>query len=121
MRKASVLALLACLLVLASCQTVTFQGLPVVKEVPPYTVVKDFSTTIGDPTLIAGLLPLSQPDQRIYSYIKEEIDRYSGDAAINVELDYGVSFFDLILTSLTGSIYSPRTITISGTIIKYSK
>jgi hypothetical protein len=76
-------------LLLAGCQTVTFQGIQVVSKVPTYKVVKEFTITIADPHLIGGLVPMGQPDQRIFEYLPEEISKASGDAAINVELDWG--------------------------------
>lgn len=112
--------LLLGILLLASCQTVTFQGIQAVKQVPAYTVVKDFQKEIGDPHVILGLIALGQPDERIFAYIQDEIDKFSGDAAINVEIDYGLNFFDLILFPIW-PIYSGRTITIKGTIVKYSR
>ena len=107
------------ILLVAGCQTVTFQGIQAVKEVPSYTVVKDFHVIIKDPHLISGLVPLGQPDQRIFSYIQDEITKLSGDAAINVELDYGFTLIDFLVTSITGGFFTPRTITISGTVVKY--
>lgn len=121
MRKALLLGGAVLMLLLAGCQTVTFQGIQAVKQVPAYTVVKDFSITIADPHLIAGLVPMGQPDQRIFTYIQDEINKLSGDAAINVELDYGFTVIDYVLTVLTANIYSPRTITIKGTVVKYTK
>lgn len=121
MKRAMVLGALSLALLLMGCQTVTFQGIQAVKEVPSYTVVKDFKVTVPDPHLLGGLIPLGQPDQRIFTYIQEQITKFSGDAAINVELDYGVTFFDVILSSVTASIFSPRTITIKGTVVKYTK
>jgi hypothetical protein len=121
MRKAVLLGCAVVVLLIAGCQTVTFQGIQAVKQVPAYTVVKDFSLTIADPHLLAGLLPMGQPDRRIFTYIQDEITKLSGDAAIDVELDYGFTVVDYLLSVVTGSIYSPRTITIKGTVVKYTK
>jgi hypothetical protein len=118
MRK--ILFVFLCVVSLLSCQTVTFQGIQAVKAVPAYTVVKDFQKEIGDPHIILNLIALGQPDERIFAYIRDEIEKYSGDAAINVEIDYGLNFFDLILLPVW-PIYSGRTITIKGTIVKYTR
>ena len=119
MRRTVGLAALALVLLLAGCQTVTFQGLPVVVKVPSYTVVKDFSITIADPHLIGGLVPMGQPDQKIFTYIQEQIEKLGGNAAVDVEIDYGYTAIDFLLNALTMNIYSPRTITITGTVVKY--
>ncbi len=121
MKKTLLLGIAVLALLLAGCQTVTFQGLQVVSKVPTYKVVKEFTITIADPHLIGGLVPMGQPDQKIFEYIQQEITKAGGDAAINVELDYGYTTVDYLLSMLTASIYSPRTITIKGTVVKYGK
>ena len=102
-----------------SCTTVSFQGIQAVRDMPDFTVVGEFERVISDPHLIAGPLPMGQPDHRIFTEIQDEIAKLSGDAAINVTIEYGQTFFDLILGSLTGQLYSPRTITLSGTVVKF--
>jgi hypothetical protein len=119
MRRPLVLGVLALVLVLAGCQTVTFQGLQVVTSGPTYTKLKDFSITIADPHLFGGLAPMGQPDQKIMDYIKKEIESQGGNGAIDVEIDYGYTTLDFVLNMLTWNVYSPRTITITGTVVKY--
>jgi uncharacterized protein YbjQ (UPF0145 family) len=119
MRRTVSLGVLALVLILAGCQTVTFQGISVITKVPAYTVVKEFSITIADPHLLGGLVPMGQPDQKIFETIKAEIEKLGGNGAIDVELDYGYTPIDFVLTMLTGNIYNPRTITITGTAVKY--
>ncbi len=119
MRRAVSLGFLALALILAGCQTVTFQGLQVVAKVPTNTKLKDFSIIIADPHLLGGLVPMGQPDQVIMTYIQKEIEQQGGNAAINVEIDYGYTTIDFLLTAVTGNIYNPRTITITGTVVKY--
>lgn len=101
------------------CTTVDFQGIQAVKDMPSFTVVGEFKKDISDPHLISGLLPLGQPDHDAFRYIQDEISKLSGDAAINVNLKYHVTFMDMVIGSLTGQLYSPRTITISGTVVKF--
>jgi len=119
MRKPVLLAIAALTLLFAGCQTVTFQGIQVMSKVPTHTVIKDFTITIPDPHLLNGLAPMGQPDQKIFTYIQEEIKKLGGDAAIDVEIDYGYTTVDMLLNVVTSFIYSPRTITIKGTVIKY--
>lgn len=119
MRKPLIFGVLALLLVLAGCQTVTFQGLTVMSKAPAYTELKDFSITIADPHLIGGLVPMGQPDQEIMKYIQKEIEKQGGNGAIDIEIDYGFTAIDFLLTAVTMQIYSPRTITVSGTVVKF--
>jgi hypothetical protein len=96
------------------------------KNLQNYTVIKDFKTTIIDPRLIGyntswALASLSRPDKRIFDTIRSEINKVSGDAAIDVTISYGVTFIDVALNWLTGGLYSPRTITVSGTVVKMNK
>lgn len=119
MRKTVCFGVLALVLLMAGCQTVTFQGIPVIANVPAYTVVKDFTITIADPHLFNGLAPMGQPDQKIFTYIQDEIKKLGGNGAIDVEIDYGYTTVDMLLNVVTSFIYSPRTITITGTVVKF--
>ena len=106
---------------IVSCQTVTFQGIQAVKDLESFEVIGQFQKEIADPHIFLSLIALGEPDQRIFVYIKEEIEKLSGDAAINVEIDYGYGFFDLLINMTPiGFIYSPRTITIKGTVVKFN-
>ena len=119
MRRAAFVVLAVLLLLLAGCQTVTFKGLQVVTKVPAYTELKSFTIVVKDPHLLGGLVPMGQPDETIFALIQEEITKLGGNAAINVEIDYGFTTVDFILNLVTWNIYSPRTITITGTAVKY--
>lgn len=119
MKKMKYVAILALLLVVCSCQTVTFQGIQAIKDMPDFTVIGDFRKEISDPHVIAGIFALGQPDQRIFAFIQEEIQKMSGDAAINVELAYGDNFLDFLLSPIA-AVIDFRTITISGTVVKFN-
>ncbi len=110
----------------AACTTVSFEGLQMQKDLQNYTVIKDFKRTITDPRLIGygtswALIPLARPDKAIFDTIRSEINKVSGDAAIDVTISYGITLIDWLLNGFTGGLYSPRTITISGTIVKMNK
>jgi hypothetical protein len=112
--------------VFASCTTVSFEGLQMQKDLQNYTVVKNFKKTITDPRVIGygtswALIGLTRPDKVIFDTIRSEINKVSGDAAIDVTISYGSSLVDMLLNSFTAGLYSPRTITISGTIVKINK
>lgn len=126
MKKAISIAMLSgvVLFVLASCTTVSFEGLQMQKDLQSYSVVKDFRMELSDTKLVGlqttvGLISLNEPDERIFQRIREEIDKVSGDAAIDVSIQYGTSFTDLLLNTVTVGLFSPRTIVVTGTIVSY--
>jgi hypothetical protein len=50
--------------------------------------------------------------------IEKEIQKKGGTAAINISIKYGSNPLQWFLNNLTGSIWAPSTVTITGTIIK---
>ena len=58
-------------------------------------------------------------DTEIYDAIQREIQKYTGDAAVNVVVEYRAELVDLILGGVTGGLVAPATAHITGTIIKY--
>jgi len=127
MKKAIKLAVIAALLtvVAVSCTTVSFQGIQAQKDLPAYTVVGQFEKVITDPAILGNaggikLIPLGDADERIFTYIQDEITKWSGDAAINVTIEYQATFVDILLNALTAGIYAPSHIVIKGTVVNYN-
>ena len=115
--------------VLSGCTTFKFSGAQVTAEFPAYTSVGTFEVTIWVNKFL-GLAPggatlfnvtADAMDAPIYDAIQREIHKYSGDAAVNVTIEYRASFVDILLTGLTAGIYAPTEARITGTIVKYSK
>jgi hypothetical protein len=50
--------------------------------------------------------------------IEKEIKKKGGTAAINISIKYGSNPLQWFLNYLTGNIWAPSTVTISGTVIK---
>jgi len=50
--------------------------------------------------------------------IDKEIQKKGGTAAINISIKYGSDPIQWFLNGLTGSIWAPSTVTISGTVIR---
>ena len=122
--KIGVLAV-ALLLLIASCTTVSFQGMQMTKDVPSFNVVGEFEKKVAHNGVIGApagykLIQLNDNDERIFSIITDEIQKKGGDAAIDVTIEYKADFLDIILNAVTFSIYSPSDIIIKGTIIKYT-
>jgi hypothetical protein len=114
--------------VLSGCTTFKFSGAQVTAQLPAYTSVGTFDTKIwvnkflgssGGATLFN--VTADAMDAPIYDAIQREIHKYSGDAAVDVTIEYSASFVDILLNVLTSSIYAPAEARITGTIVKYSK
>ena len=50
--------------------------------------------------------------------IEKNIKKYGGDAVIDVKIKYGSNPIQWILTAITGGIWMPGTVTVSGTVVK---
>ena len=110
-----------------SCTTFQLSGAQVTKEIPSYDTVGEFDIAVKVNEFLgsaggANLLNVSSDamDTEIYDAIQREIQKYTGDAAVNVEIRYEASFIDLLLNGLTWSLYAPATAHISGVVVKYN-
>lgn len=118
----------AAVLLIASCTTFQLSGIQQSADLPSYQTVGEFETTvqvnefIGEPGG-ANLFNVTATamDDQIYDAIRREIQRYSGDAAVNVTVEYKASFVDYLLNGLTLGFYSPARAEVSGVIIKYQQ
>jgi hypothetical protein len=111
-----------------SCTTFQFSGAQVTKTIPSYASVGTFDVTVKVHEFLgfsggANLLNITADamDTKIYDTIQREIQKYTGDAAVNITIEYEASFIDLLLNGITFGIYAPATARIKGTIVKYSK
>ena len=116
------------LLVFISCTTFKLSGAQVTKTIPSYTTVGTFDVTVKVHEFLgnsggANLLNITADamDTKIYDTIQREIQKYTGDAAVNITIDYEASFIDILLNNITFGIYAPATARLKGTIVKYSK
>lgn len=57
-------------------------------------------------------------DPRVRAVIEKNIKNYGGDAAIDVKIKYGSNPLQWILTGITGGIWMPGTVTVTGTVVK---
>jgi len=111
-----------------SCTTFQFSGAQVTKTIPSYASVGTFDVTVKVHEFLgssggANLLNITADamDTKIYDTIQREIQKYTGDAAVNITIEYEASFIDLLLNGITFGIYAPATARIKGTVVKYSK
>ena len=112
--------------VVASCTSFQMSGIQMNEEMPSYQAVGDFQTTVmvneflgtsgGSNVFNATATAMDNP---IYDAVRREINKYSGDAAVNVTVVYKATFVDMLLNGFTLGLYAPAHAQIEGTIVKY--
>jgi hypothetical protein len=119
---------MAVIVLLAGCTTFKLSGVQVTKQLPSYTSVGTFDVTIWVNEFLGASgganifnLTADAMDQAIYDAIQREIQKYSGDAAVNVNIEYRASFIDVLLNGVTGALWAPAEANITGTVVKYNK
>lgn len=121
-----IICILVAVGLVVSCTTFQVSGVQMNKETPSYQAVGQFEKKIvvneflGNSGGINLLnVTATNMDEKIFDAIRREIEKFSGDAAVNVTIKYEATFIDLLLNVLTASIYAPAHATISGTIVKF--
>jgi hypothetical protein len=130
MRGISVVFLLFGLFVLNSCATIALDS-STIRQHPvkmneagekEYEVVAEFKVR-DKAAWIIGIVPVNKPAGDNHDYladvIQSEIDKAGGDAAINVKVRAQYAAGDILVQVVTLGIYVPRTVTVSGQVIKY--
>jgi hypothetical protein len=112
---------LACL----SCTTFQISGIEVPKQYSTGDVLGTFDINVKVHKFLgnsAGTnfanITSGSTDPKIVEAVKEEIARMGGSKAVNVKIEYKASFLNLLLNSITSSIYAPATAHVTGTVIK---
>ena len=118
-----------CLLIFSGCATISLDAGSAEHKVEmtaagekPYEVIKSFS--INDKAAwVIGIIPVNLPagDNNTYlgTLIDQQVREADGDGAINVKIRAQFQFVDILVNVVTLGIYMPRTVTITGDIIKY--
>jgi hypothetical protein len=90
-----------------------------------FTVVGDFSTrkwvnkflgTSGGTTFLN--LSSDATDGVVRNIIEAEIRKKEGDAAVNIRIRYGNGPLTYIMNCITGTLWAPSTVTVSGTVVR---
>ncbi len=125
--KIALVVLVVLAVVLSSCTTFKLSGVQVTREIPSYESVGTFEIAVkvneflGSPGgANLGNYSADAMDTKIYDAIQREIQKYTGDAAVNVVVEYKAELMDMIFAGVTGSLWSPATAHISGVIVKYN-
>ncbi|MCK5200368.1 MAG: hypothetical protein KAR21_18555 [Spirochaetales bacterium] len=127
-KKIALVLFIVLAVVLSSCTTFKLSGTQVTKEIPAYDSVGTFDITVkvteflGSPGGVnLGNVTADAMDTKIYDAIQREIQKFTGDAAVNVVVEYKAELFDILFAGVTFGIYTPATAHVSGTIVKYDK
>jgi len=125
-RLVRIIGILAMLGLIVSCTTFQLSGVQMNKETPSYQPVGQFEVSVPVHEFLGGPgganfanITATKMDTKIFDAISREIDKFSGDAAVNVTVEYQATFVDLLLNALTSGIYAPAHAKISGTIVKF--
>jgi hypothetical protein len=120
---AFVAALLA--LSITSCSTFKASGLAVNAKGAQYTSLGEFQTEVWVNSFLGASagsklfnLTADATEGPIADAIQKEISAKGGTAAVNITIQHKASFVNLLLNWITGDIYAPGTVIISGTVIK---
>jgi hypothetical protein len=57
-------------------------------------------------------------DPKVREAVGKHVQRLGGDGVVDVEIKYGSNPLQWIITALTGAIWMPGTVTVTGTVVK---
>jgi hypothetical protein len=127
MKKALVFAVSAALVLglFGACTSFQASGLEFHNTPTSGDVLGDFDVTVtinkflGTPAGIT-LANIGQDsvDPKVTETIRNEIASKGGTAAVNVKVENQATPLQIVLTYITGAIYAPATVHITGTVIK---
>jgi hypothetical protein len=126
LKKSGILIALLIAFLGMSCTTFQISGIQVTRELQSYDVVGEFDIEVKVWEFLgasggANVFNITSDamDTQIYDAIQREIQKYTGDAAVNVVIEYKAGVVDLLLNGFTSSILAPATAHITGVIVKY--
>ncbi len=119
------LAAVVLVLVLAGCTSFKAEGLAFMPMPDDMQVVGSFEDTVwvnkflgvsGGPNLFN--ISSNATKSALTNVVWENIRKFGGTGAINVNITYGSHVGHWFLNNLTMNIYAPAKITVSGTVVK---
>lgn len=124
MKKSFVVITILLVVMLASCTTFTASGLSsytpkdyeVLGQFEESVTVNRFIGTPGGASLFNILE--DAPADAADKLIRKEIQNLGGTGAINIEIKYEAVFWNMLVNSITGGLWAPAKLTVSGTVIK---
>jgi hypothetical protein len=83
----------------------------------PYDVIGTFAVPLKAKWIFYGAGTLADPDVR--GAVEGEVKKAGGDGAVNVVIRGKTRFGDLLITGILIDLYSQRTYTVEGEVIRY--
>ncbi len=124
-RNLGIVAIVVVLLVITGCTTFQTEGLSFsmdasnevyISSFEKKVTVHEFLGTSGGDNLFN--VTSDAMNDEVIDVITREILKAGGNGARNISIKYSASFLDLFLNWITGTIYAPATLEISGDVIK---
>lgn len=120
-------AIVMAVLAVGACTTFQLSGIQVVEDMPGMQPVGDFEISVPVHEFLGSAggsnlfnVTADAMDNEIYDAIRREVEKRSGDAAINVTVRYEASFVNILLNGITFGIYAPATAVVTGTVVSYN-
>lgn len=126
LRKFFVLLVAGAAFTLTSCMTFSADELAVLKtdssmkmlgHFEKEVMVNEFLGSSGGANLFN--VTADEMSEKLDALVWKEIEKKGGNGAINVKVEYKASFLDIVLNSLTLSIWAPAHLKVSGDVIQY--
>lgn len=102
-----IISILVVVALVVSCTTFQLSGIQMSKGTPSYQTIGKFEVTVAVHEFLGGPgaanwanVTATKMDEKIFDAISREIDKFSGDAAVNVTVEYQATFVDLLTSIL---------------------
>ena len=117
---------LLAIVMIASCTTFKISGILISTNIPPYETVGEFEIEIPVLEFLGSSgatnvynISSDAMDTKIFDTIQREIQKFSGDAAVNVIIEYRTSFSNRILNRASLFLVAPANAQVSGVVVKF--
>lgn len=118
------------LFLITSCTSAKFSGLQVQKaekNTANYTVLGEFDEFVNVNEFIGnsggmnlGNVTATEMEAPTFDVIQKAIAKFEGDAAVDVVITQHATFLQVFLNMITGGIYAPVTVSVTGKVVKYN-
>jgi len=117
----SVILLIAVIFVFPACYTLNTVNSPTdvpiqISNAKEQNIIGHFESSMWVNHFIAGLVTPNDPD--VSKIVAEQVKMKGGTGAVNVKVNYQMTFVNGLLNGITAGIYNPFTLKIEGDVVK---
>ncbi len=119
------LPLLVVVLGLTGCTTFKAEGLSYFKDYSDYTVIGRFEKSVTVNEFLgesggANLFDISADamSEELFEILSMEVEKRNAAGIINLDIEYSVTFLQMLVNSITGYVYAPATLTVKGDVVR---